>query len=457
MSWDRLPRELFDEVLRYLDYDSIKNFRLVNKSASRGCLNSQFLATATEAETDLTEQSLWDLMARAMKTAFASSVRRLVITSTSSTNNNTVARYSRNGMFMNSTELSKASSKISTTPGTLSAGKKSDPKGNVHRYGVHEPRSDEFIIKILVAALNAFTQLDEISLQSCTVPLHQSKNKHRSLLWNLKSQYASRTCYLTLAAVARSKTRVRAMNIYHNQHRWPFYAEASSSASEDFALDLDRIIRAGLEHSRFGIRSLKLNLSSGVGIADRSLATRSSVRNMMSSYHESSLRPDTTGLIRLLQCMPDLETFSLQFSQDGRTLSGEDWHIFTTITDKVQFQQLRICELDGVPVTAHSLCKFVQRHHHIKVLRIIGAALPGVEEWPSVFSAISCELDLQELRLDRLRWAETKYSFWYDQYISRYYPEDHPHHQKIHTFKHDDPTGPELLILFSATLDGELG
>ncbi|KAJ5577914.1 uncharacterized protein N7459_006878 [Penicillium hispanicum] len=456
MSWDRLPREVWDIILQHLDLNTVKTFRLVNRTAARGCLGSRFLAPAAIAETDLTEESLWRLVARALHPTFAYAVRQLTIVATDSIDRGRLVRYSHNGTCLYSNDhLSTASDVALQLPQRLRKANPETEKERSRLKETYQAPSDEFIIAVLVTALDSFLQLDKVKLQSWIVALPQAKYRRASVFWNLKSQPASRACYLTLAAVARSKTPMRAMDIYHNNDRWPFHVQPSNLPTNDFVGHLTKISGDHDGDMRLGLKSLGLNISAVVDIEEhhlRELAIKNSWSFTPSSFNsknQSSSKPDPSGLIRLLRCVPDLENFNLQFNPIGHGPPNENYHIFTGVADQVHFNHLRSFELADLPVTAHALHKFLQRHHTIRVLQITGAALPGVETWDPIFSFISAEMRLQKLYLGRLYNGGIRMPLYLDEHMARYYPPDHPAHGKISAIEPCNRRGRDIMLSFA--------
>ena len=399
MAWNRIPSEVFDLILEDVDLETIKNVRLVNKVAAQRCLSPRFLSFASHVQTDLTEQSLWKLMARASHPVFSRAVRKLTIVA------DCYDHRGQNVLF----ELDN------TPPSTWDSllgydvwNSREIPRSTYdlewlrQQQTARDALSDDFIIHIMTSALESFTELQHISLQARVWTSAKERWSPYVIFAPVMVPWATHVCYLTLAAVAKSRSSVPEIDIYGSWEEDSITTDNLCLSSCQFCgvslVELRRYLAKINEGDgiRLPFETMKLCLSTGIQVK-RGSETKwlqmgyLSLFPGLSGAEEKPSHNDQAGVMRLLKATPDLRDLTMNL--DGNPDIDDGVHeMFTSVADQISLPQLRKCELNRLPVTSAALLKFLEAHRDLEDLTLRKIAIPADDTFAPVFRFIGAEM-----------------------------------------------------------------
>ncbi|KAJ5113467.1 hypothetical protein N7456_002001 [Penicillium angulare] len=193
MSWHRIPPEIFEDIIEYLDLNSIKNLRLTTKHTAQHCLGLKFLSFASTTKLDITPKSLQAFKERASHPVFRKALHLLIIQIKFQDYDDTYPKFFEQARY----QVSPGGPPTIEWLQTLRSER--------------ESLSDEFIIDSLVYVLNCLSYLDEIKLELC-----RAFSLGKIVSSNGKGRYpwASHASALVLAAVMASSTTIRQLSMY---------------------------------------------------------------------------------------------------------------------------------------------------------------------------------------------------------------------------------------------------
>lgn len=213
MSWDRILPEI--DLRRYQPIPRSQNHQKLparEQTHRRGVSRSSlFIVRASTHGTDLTEFSLQNLAARALHPVFRKTVQRLTTKS---------VFYAHHGDYITSERWQSLLARWNVSDrllemiwGNREPWEPQNVKWLKSQQKARDALSDEFIIKTLVTALDHFSALDLIKLQPW-IAVTPGKEKKIDFWYPVRFQWASHVSLLTLAAVSRSATAVRQLDLY---------------------------------------------------------------------------------------------------------------------------------------------------------------------------------------------------------------------------------------------------
>lgn len=388
MPLDRLPTEIIDAINEHLDSESIKNFRLTSKSAAQKCLNPRFISLSSQARTDFTPDSLQNLHSRASHPVFRNAARCLIVQ---------VIVYDHRGVCPKRT-------KLEIFYGTR------DPWGIQWLDKIQQERdslSDEFVIDSLATTLDSFPSLDEIRFDPRV--LIAPGVSRLLLIPSHEFPWMSHVVFIVLAAVARSSTPLRKLDIYNGcRFGCPWLSRHSVSASE-FAFYIKRI-----KAEKPARRSLPIEVL-GLTVSNISSEDWSRAGNQTSLRASRAVSPSNdghelngfSGVQQLLQLTSKLVSLHLtfDFEMEENTRGPEDpYKIFKSIADDVHLPRLKHFYLTNFSVTGNSLLKFLGSHPQIISLDIWRASIPEEERWNPTLRYINTNMPaLRSVGLSALR------------------------------------------------------
>ncbi|KAJ5101767.1 hypothetical protein NUU61_003989 [Penicillium alfredii] len=466
MLWSRLPSEIWETILQNLDLDTIKSLRLMNQCAAERCLGPRFLSYASHVETDLTEESLMALLTRALHPSFRNAVRHLTISAIS---------YDQSGkevLYYNKEDSYEGRDCgiifVSEDPPTMIPLQRwpisqHDLAWTKKQQRTRDALSNEFIIETLVCALNEFSSLDEIKLQSWIMTSPDRRWSPYEIFWPLTFPWASHVCYLVLAAMVKSTTTVRALDIFRDLNRESIPYKRCSIPAKDFATHFAKISKISKNSDdkkdmRLLLERLALSISTGMGTKSR--IYRSMLERTASLLTPSFLKSeddealgvgDLSGVTRLLKCAADnLQDLDLHFDHDSLDVPQTYYHLFTSIADQTHFHQLQKCRLVDLPVTVPALLRFLEKHQNMSYLTMEGLMLSHREEWHLVFKFISTNMrNLDVLCLSHLHQGGIRINMDQHVFAERYYPPGHESHGRFFAVSSVNCAPPDLYFLFA--------
>ncbi|KAJ5606065.1 hypothetical protein N7510_008846 [Penicillium lagena] len=405
MSWNRIPPEIFDDINQYLDLETIKNFRLASKHTAERCLGPRFLSfVPSHAETDLTETSLQNLAARALHPVFRKTVQRLTIKA---------VFYAHHGDYITSKRWRPSLARWNVSDrllemiwGNREPWEPQNVKWLKSQQKARDALSDEFVIKTLATALDQFLVLDIIKLQPW-IAVTPEKEKKIDFWYPVGFQWASHVSLLTLAAVARSTSAVRQLDIYGRLE--PDGGgpppNCCTIPAVDIATYLAQMHRDGLKGNSLPMERFGVHLS---GLSWKSYSGK---QGYMQKFFKKSLSVFPGGSRQnpglLLQSMTNILDLYLYFDYDYDyypcSVPRSYYQIFASITNNVHLHQLKHCHLSYFPVTVTVLCDFLKRHQHLVSLSMKGLCLPDGKTWDPILEFIGTYFrDLESLKLQFL-------------------------------------------------------
>lgn len=457
MAWDRIPSEVFDLILQGVDLETIKNVRLVNKVTAQRCLSPRFLSFASHIQTDLTEQSLWKLMARASHPVFSRVVRQL----------NMVAvcydHRGKNVLFeLDYTTRSDWNPLLAwgrpTTKETPRA--RYDLEWLQQQLAIREKVSDQFIMHVISSALDSFTDLQQISLQAQVWTSASERWSPYAVFAPVMVPWATHVCYLTLAAVAMSKSSVPEIDIYGKYEkdsnptdklRRPSWIRCGVSITE-LGHYFAKINDSG--EVRLPFESMKLYLSTGTQTQPESeiewlqIGYSSLLSGFSSSVWEEK-NPngnDQSGVMRLLKATPDLRDLTIDLDHESLAIGNRVRRIFTSMADQTYLHQLRKCELISLPVTSAALLKFLEAHRGLEYLTLQDLSIPFDDNFDPVFHFIGAEvLELKTCTMSDLYRGDTRVNLDREAFAHAYCP--HRPYLPIE-FASGVPAPPDIYLIF---------
>ncbi|KAJ5179356.1 hypothetical protein N7492_002566 [Penicillium capsulatum] len=423
MNWNQIPAEIFDIIVRDLELNDIKNLRLVNKASAERCLGPRLLSFASTAETDLTEQSLWDLMAHSLHPAFGPAVRKLRVLSIC------FDHVGKHVVF-----------EFNSSPAPAWGGSWWDDLRSItvpsatydmnwlrEQQQIRDSLSDQVIIDFLGPAISSFTGLENVTLRSWVTTSPGQKWPPYEGFAPVTARWTSHVCYLTLAAVAGSKTTAKSLNLF---------TEAETPAERGSNVRTYPQICSGVLWRELSSHVTKIHQTYGeiqlpfddlsIQVRAEDDAIKQTSTSMFPSLFSASssndeAKDDFSSLTRLLRLMPGLRNLDVCFNQKGRCNPVYYGHIFTGIAE-LSFPQLRNLHLQNLSITSAAILRFLKSHRMIHHLYLEGLSIPADEEWGPVFSFLSEEMkDLLVLVLSECFRGESQIRLYPDVFFKQYF------------------------------------
>lgn len=419
MGWSQIPAEIFDIIVEDLPLYDIKNMRLVDKVGAANCLGHRMLSYASTAQTDLTERSLWDLVARSSHAVFGPAVRQLNIFAVCLDEVPSRIKIPSSMPF-------RSNRPTMSTEGL-------DIKLVREYQRTRDSLSDELIIDLLALALDSFTGLNSIVLDPVSVSSLYQKWWPWGVFAAGTSPWISHVCYLALAATSRSGTRARHLDLYTTKGTEPYLRYKHQSPSNDvYGMLCDDLAShlASIKQRHGDIRlpfeTLHITLCTGPRtihwpLHDWSKAL-SSRKVPESSKSDAAIEEGSSGLVQFLKCAPHLQNLYVYFNHKGSTIREEYFNIFNGMAE-LSFAHLRRLSLSDLPVTSAAILQFLHTHRNISHLDLQRVHILDDEEWDPIFRFISDEMmDLLVLILSDCYRGKSLVPLDRDQFFKKYFP-----------------------------------
>ncbi|OJJ77730.1 hypothetical protein ASPBRDRAFT_71057 [Aspergillus brasiliensis CBS 101740] len=392
-----LPIVVVDEILEYLDLETIKSLRLADKTWSDLCLGPRFKSFMRHQTTDLTPQSLESLTALSRHGILRTAVKDLTIVAVvyDSSLIQKVLRTSR-------CEDEKNTPWITARECTLDelAQAEVDLAWMEEKASKHQLIHEDHIVSTLEAVFNNLKSLDWVAMEArVTYSPHPNFFRSRGD-WHAIWLKATQVYHIAMSAIAKSTFRLNDLLVYQNPIR-------CAIPSNEITAHMHTLDAAGCTFaSGQSIKNFSIDLSTRIDTNPERLSKRKDdmetwERETRRSWHGwrpgtllASLNPEVNsddnypGVAYLLQKMPNLESLTLRLRC---TVIGDIslyYRLFEEIASKVCLPRLKTLRLFGIYVTLDSLLYFLRNHPDIEVLWLEKVNLVS-GSWDPVFEEIS--------------------------------------------------------------------
>ncbi|RAH78955.1 hypothetical protein BO86DRAFT_402298 [Aspergillus japonicus CBS 114.51] len=381
-----LPPETFESTLTYLDLESIKALRLVDRKLAEKCIGPRFLRCIQQPVLDVSPQSLRSLHALARNPTLSKKIHSLTFLATTM-------------------ELSELDKNIKS--GKYVAQKLNELGNVVSR--TKEPPSE--MIEILQLALNLFGTLDVIRFDGGVLRGRTERKAPNSKDWQPLWARAAQILSLVLKAMVRSRVSVKSLDIFRD--------------TDKCCIPIDKItdIASNLGPAQLAILgkdliSLKLSISMALedSLQDEEEEDEEEEDEDEDEEEEKEkeeegedprpvLEDGTPGIASLfLKSAPALRELDLTFR---RTAYGEElFHYYDRIVDSIaretQLPLLERCALSGFAVKRQSLLLFLQKYSGLRSLTLHECHLT-TGSWAPIFAHLERSMpSLENLSLENL-------------------------------------------------------
>lgn len=389
MTWSRLPLEVLETILTYLDLASIKALRLVDRELSVRCLGPHFVRHV-RASTDLTRDNLASLDALGRNPVLRQHVHDLTIQAVYYAADEANVRLGRQPSPNDWREWEWTAPNL-----------ESDVDWLEKQRAAQEELSSEEVINSLTGTLQRFksTSLKRITLDVSVVLGPGMRTNTRHGVWLETWTTASKVYKMTMAAVARSGIDITHLDIYRQT---PNCAVFLSNYTRVGGLDW-KAIGTTLQHLQL---SLCTDIDDGTWEWEYGRETSSKVIDRTFGHVVELPRGNkpqaVPGLIQLLQATPNLRHLDLHLYRFP--VNFDEYHsIFTALADQVTLPHLQSFALSGFPVIESSLPRFLSTHANLESLTLQEIhVVQGT--WSPIFTYINNMASLTTVNLASLWW-----------------------------------------------------
>jgi hypothetical protein len=250
---------------------------------------------------------------------------------------------------------------------------------------------DEFIIHSLATALKNFPALQEIKLEPS---LAVAPNTDQWLTRiPAEDPWISHTCFLTLAAVARSPNTVQEVNIYTRR----VSDGRTDHIDENCGVSISELARFIAKLNEYDANDVNLPIENfGLKVSGGNNGPPNLDQNIS----------DLAAVGQLLNCMTTLTTLYLTFDFAYYLHPALDsyYEPFGHVMDNAQFKKLNHLHLENVPLTVDGLLEVLKKHPTIAFLCLKNLRIPDDQTWKPIIKYIDVELlALEKLSISCLR------------------------------------------------------
>ncbi|RDH36476.1 hypothetical protein BDQ94DRAFT_184655 [Aspergillus welwitschiae] len=391
-----LPIVVVDEILEYLDLETIKSLRLTDRTWSELCLGPRFKSFMRHQSTDLTPQSLESLSALSCHAILRPAVKDLTIVA-AVYDSSLLQRVLRTSRCENENSTLWIAARDCTLDEVVQA--EADLAWLEEQSSKHQLKQENHIVSTLAAILNNFGRLDWVSMEAKVTHSPRPEVFRSRGDWHAIWLKATQVYHIAMSAIAKSTISLNSLTIFRNPIRSAIPSNeitthmrtldagactfASGQSIKNFSIDLSTRIDTDRE---------RLSKRRG-DIVIWELETRRSWHGLSPGTLLASLEPEVNsednypGVARLLQKMPNLEALTLRLRC---TVIGDVslYHrLFEEIASKVHLPQLKRLRLLGIYATSDSLQCFLRKHPDIEILGLEKVNLV-FGTWQPVFEEI---------------------------------------------------------------------
>ncbi|KAJ6000625.1 hypothetical protein N7481_001034 [Penicillium waksmanii] len=412
-----LPHEIVEEILIYLDLNSIKSLRLSSRSFCERCTGYRFMQFCRVQSIELTQPSLRSLQELLGHPTLSTAVKDLEIVATvydqttprmvikawknKQENRSTQTMFSHNIYDPNQEDLSRAEATIAW----LQA-----------KQDFQDELSYNEAVKQLTLCLSQIRKLDRIELDAVIIqgPSQKVTTDTGDTNWYPVWMQASRTYCTTMEAITLSQLKLETLNIYQRTPRCsvPLY----DIATHVEMLDANKSCYMG-KH----IDHLSLSISDKVSTGATDRPPRKPVTCHEVACYEKrnprlievvSLGDDDSGgdermdgLAQLLKFTPNLKALDIHFYTTKLAVADS---ILDPINRKAPMALLRKCKIGGITTSQDSLIQFLSNHPNITDLALCWIAIIPEGSWDHIFSLLERRVPgLTRLHLSYLKGGPT--------------------------------------------------
>lgn len=362
MPWLKIPPEVLERILTYLDVESIKRLRLVNRSLSKNCIGPYFRSFIRQPTIDLTTHSFAALDALLSTPWVEHSIHTLTILATSFDSSNAESKLAAGGHKVYDSDEDESDYVPYSTEELADIQSELDWLNAQTK--ARENESQNSIVDVLVLIFRRLKSLNTIRLDAAIIPGPNSKESitvvwRPCLIWTRATQVH----FMTMSAIVRSGISVSRLNIYRDTLR-------CSVPLNDYAISFGS---GDLRSSFANLDALELSIASTEHGDTRDTTT---------------IEDNLPVISRLLKWTPKLRKLNLHVYRTARADTEIDDEIFTSIADTVHLPRLQECSLSGFYLTVESLLQFLTKHSTIQHLTLEELHLTS-GLWEPIFAHIS--------------------------------------------------------------------
>ncbi|KAH8432840.1 uncharacterized protein LDX57_010470 [Aspergillus melleus] len=377
MSELGIPLELLHMILGFLDLESIKSLRLVNRILSQRCLGPHF--NIRQPTLDLTEQSFQSLKALIDNPVLRQQVHHITV----------VALYFA---------TKEAEEKRNPDRKRQLKWKTQDIQSDIHwlreQSKIQEEVSAQSLVRRLGRVFQQFENLDSVELDAAVQLGPQLRVSSEEGVWPEIWTKATKVHDIVISALAEGKVSIGCLSIYRDLIRCSVFLT-------DHTLQLTNLDQAGRDVLGAKLHTLKLSLCTemsnetmigmalgGDKIFDKSFGSETELPRRRIPQAASCERP---GILQLLQSTPKLRHLDLQLYRMTRRDGGYEW-ISTAISEQPSLPELETLSLAGFPVMQDALLGFLARHTNtIKSVTFESITLT-TGKWEPIFEQLSTKM-----------------------------------------------------------------
>ncbi|OJZ90790.1 hypothetical protein ASPFODRAFT_153615 [Aspergillus luchuensis CBS 106.47] len=391
-----LPIVVVDEIIEYLDLETIKSLRLTDRIWSQLCLGPRFKSFMRHQSTDLTTRSLESLSALSCHDILRPAVKDLTIVA-AVYDSFLLQKVLRTSRCEDEDSIPWITARDCTLDEVVQA--EADLAWLEEESARHQLAHEDHAVPTLTAILNNFGMLNFIAMEA-KVTYSPRPDLFRSRGdWYAVWCKATQVYHIAMSAIAKSTIELNSLTIF----RSPIRSAIPTNEITAHMLTLDKA--ACTFTSGQSIKNFSIDLSTRVDANSERLSKRKAEmerweRETRRSWHglrpgallashdpEVNFENNYPGVARLLQNMPNLETLTLRLRC---TVIGDVslYHrLFEYIASKVRLRRLRRLHLLGIYATSDSLLEFLRNHPDIEILWLEKVNLvSGL--WEPVFTQI---------------------------------------------------------------------
>lgn len=379
MSWFQIPPEILERILTYLDVESIKRLRLVNRSLSKDCVGPCFRSFTRQPTTDLTTESFAAVFDALLSIPWLEhSIHTLTILATSFDSSNAESMLAAGGRKVYDSDEDESdyvpysTEELADTQSELDwLNTQKEARGN---------ESQDSIVDALVLIFWRLKALNTIQLDAAILCGANSKKSITAVrspppTW----ARASQVHFMTMAAIVRSGISVSRLNIYRDTLR-------CSVPLNDYAAQIASFSPGDISASFVNLDALELSIAS---------TERGDTR-------DTTTTEDNLPVIsRLLKWTPKLRKLNLHVYRITGANPEIDDEIFTSLADTTHLPLLQEYSLSGFYLPVQSLLQFLKKHPTIQHLALEELILTS-GSWKPVFTHLSRMPSLTRLHLSNI-------------------------------------------------------
>lgn len=392
LNLDRLPPEVVERIIQYVDLDTIKSLRLTSRVLGERCLGPRFKSFLKRQTTDLTKRSLQSLCALASHPTLRPVVKNLTIMATVydtfevqrilCIKKRRVVKRGLKGQIYQTRYLPCTEQELSTAQSDLAWLRAQQEE--------REALSDESVIESLASALRLFGRLNSVDLDATVIQGPNVTVWTKEGDWHPIFMRASQVYCLTMSAVARSGVAVDTLTVYRNTPRCSVPSCDITAHVEK--LDADQLAVAGASIKNLAL-SISMRIETDIGKIAAARELRERLFHSELGFQSSLLGtsdPETLaeenfpGIARLLRFIPNLETIDLHLYDTLGGIPEVCDRIFKAIAQETRLPALEQCCLRGIYASTESMLQFLENHPRIKHLDLRQVTLTS-GSWEPIF------------------------------------------------------------------------